>query len=841
MRKDDGKWPWRRRLLWTGAALALLLAVAWIVVSRMARSHLVAAAEKNLHLTLHADHIWYLPPLGIDVRGLLLTAPKENGPPVEVARADEVRVTLLEIPRSKGPVRLDRLLLKRPVASLVHNPSGWSLPGEVAPTQAQRESREIASKRPSDLFSIRQLSIEDGSITCRNETPNGGDTSRLDGIKLQATRQKSTSNYDISLTAGTTGTQLSGKGSFDLDSLLLKVDSMSARLDGRDLPGSILGDGTRLSGAASVEARGYFPLRQISKSSASGTIGIEQLEFAKASSAFPVRDGKLNLMVRISESPVGSASRIPMIVADVQALQTVVGGASLDLTSGSFTTTADGQSWQAHNIAGTVKAIEGEASGSDASSFVGRNGCRGSMRFVAAGTIPFRFANRDYPLDECDLHLIAYPRDMAFKPKKFGSPIEHINTGSAELRGSVVILKNLVASCGQDRLALSSARFVLHDRRRQIAIGNLRNQLRFEEIGGLIDFHAPQPVYPAAIAKVMEQLRPTGQFGVAPDSWYVFNLRHQDEPPKKPEYFIRMASQDATFEASKYRVKISNIRSNFLLTPKSIDVYQVNATAMQGSVSAQGQIKPAAPLHFSGNATLADIDCAELVRAFNLKQPRKGKINGKGFANLTFAGGAKTPEKTALQQLQVDAQCQIVGGDFYTLPVFTDVLDHVHHTEQVTLGQAAALVHVADEKVTFQDALVAAPAIGLQGSGTIGFDKSLDLHAVAMPLGDWRANLAQVRVPVLSDVAAEIVGAMQKVFGAAQGVLLYELRIDGTLTKPELHEIPAPAFTDGIALLFGQLVKNGGQQPLTNLLHPAVNIDAVRKEAEGASGRAGGK
>jgi hypothetical protein len=101
----------------------------------------------------------------------------------------------------------------------------------------------------------------------------------------------------------------------------------------------------------------------------------------------------------------------------------------------------------------------------------------------------------------------------------------------------------------------------------------------------------------------------------------------------------------------------------------------------------------------------------------------------------------------------------------------------------------------------------------VEGSGTIGFDKRLDLNIVAAPLGDWRDKLKATHVPVVSDVAGEVAGALQTLVNTATRGLLYEFRITGTAAHPDFATVPVPALTDTAAALFGGMLgeqKEGG-------------------------------
>src|SRR5205814_357600 len=82
---------------------------------------------------------------------------------------------------------------------------------------------------------------------------------------------------------------------------------------------------------------------------------------------------------------------------------------------------------------------------------------------------------------------------------------------------------------------------------------------------------------------------------------------------------------------------------------------------------------------------------------------------------------------------------------------------------------------------------------------------------LAAPLSDWRENMKRTNIPILSDVAGEIAGGVQKFVNAATRRLFYEFRASGTLSDPSIKAVPAPILTDNAALIFGKMLKDARQ------------------------------
>jgi hypothetical protein len=125
----------------------------------------------------------------------------------------------------------------------------------------------------------------------------------------------------------------------------------------------------------------------------------------------------------------------------------------------------------------------------------------------------------------------------------------------------------------------------------------------------------------------------------------------------------------------------------------------------------------------------------------------------------------------------------------------------------LTVGQAAGHFHVHDQKVELTDAALSAPVLGVQGAGKVTFDGNLDLRVVAAPLADWKDQMKRTRIPIVSDIAGEVLGALQNMVNTATQTLLYEFHVTGTTREPKIETIPTPVLTEGVAKIFGAMIK----------------------------------
>jgi hypothetical protein len=237
----------------------------------------------------------------------------------------------------------------------------------------------------------------------------------------------------------------------------------------------------------------------------------------------------------------------------------------------------------------------------------------------------------------------------------------------------------------------------------------------------------------------------------------------------------------------------------------------------------------------NGRIAIRDLDLAELARMLRPDNPSE-KLVGRGFLNVTFAGSTlKEAQLKPEVALTGRGEFEVIKGDFWTLPVLGEIAAAAAGkngrgggatsgpaNSLGTVGEAAGTFRFEAGKVVLENAAVSSPALGLIGSGSVGFaeDKSLDLRVVAAPLGDWRDRIKQTRSPIFSNVVGEVVGGVQRLLNTATSTLLYEFRVSGTLKQPKVETVPTPVLTDPAALLFGQMVDERQKRPLIDALRP---------------------
>jgi hypothetical protein len=221
------------------------------------------------------------------------------------------------------------------------------------------------------------------------------------------------------------------------------------------------------------------------------------------------------------------------------------------------------------------------------------------------------------------------------------------------------------------------------------------------------------------------------------------------------------------------------------------------------------------PVKYDGELRAQDVDVSLVANAFGwLKNDGTPKATGRAVAKLKFNG--EWPEKDKgdpLQSVVAHGRVYVKEGNFWSMPVLDGMVSEIKFAhDALTAGQAAAAFDLKDGKVNLTRAAINSSALGVQGTGTIdlrreGGGSEMDLRVVAAPLGDWRRKMRSTGIPLISNVAGDIVGGLQKIVNTATSQLLYEVRVTGPVGNPKISTVPAPLLTDSVASLFGVMMR----------------------------------
>ena len=262
-----------------------------------------------------------------------------------------------------------------------------------------------------------------------------------------------------------------------------------------------------------------------------------------------------------------------------------------------------------------------------------------------------------------------------------------------------------------------------------------------------------------------------------------------------------MDVRDAMFHAAAGELNFWNVQGDFL----------------DGTLNLRGNVNFNRPVKYKLDFSVADFDVEKLANS-PLIPGFVAKIAGLGNVNAHLSGTIPIDGTRASEQFKADGTARITGGRFGSSGWLTAIADRIGIArESLTTGDAAALIAIENRTVTFRRAAINTAALGLQGKGTITFDGDADLDIIAAPLGDWRKHVQNTNIPILSDVAGDIAGRLQRMVSATSH-LLYEFQVKGKLPSPQVRAVPAPALTKPTASVFAKMLEQAKSSDLLKSL-----------------------
>jgi hypothetical protein len=845
----------RRRRHRVLVGVLLLMVVAWFVVPQlfvpMIRAKLQGMIAGHLDAKLHIGRLMYAPPFGGRARDVRLigggSAGAENAG-TELLKVRKLDLKLARLPFREGPLVIQNITVHDPEVHLIRTADGrlvgmhklikpdsptaqatqpTSQPAATQPAELEIErpeeaAREAAMAKLSDMFELRHFGIKGGRIVYEDRTRPGVQPVVWKDLSvgMQTTpRSKAVYGYTLEAHNGDLA-KLKSRGLFDLDQLLLVLGSLHVEArtayseEESPLPAQVQRElrDHQVEGRVVLEADGRFPLREHRSSTFRAAI-----ELRDASGYAPRWDATLDrLSVRLGVERTDAAGPMRLRIESCEAAS---GDSSARIDKAELLLDQEVNTWSIADVSGRIELGRETAVLPKRSRPVLTNvGARGEVQFTLAASGKLDRETGQYVLNPEDLTLLAYPRNVSLQPPKFSAPLRNIGGGGSvrKERGSrVVVFQDLSFNYGGDPVILTSARLQL-----PANLNDLKRHTRVEEISGTIDFRRPGPRYPGKFGKVVDSLRPVGPFVIGRDSWFAVakvepDLRARADPASPPaarrsrkgDWFFSVSTDSGSFTLTEDRIPLTNLRGDATVSNMLVDVRRLEADVLGGKITGTLQVTPGGSRAFQGRAYLRGIDLDAVSKVYILPETKDAKLTGEGNLDVEFAGSRPPDGGSPLEALRAAGEFEILRGHFWTIPVLGEIVRRAGGDREMTVGEAAGIFEIADRKIILRSAAVASPAVGVQGSGTITLDKQLDLNVVAAPLGDWKDKLRQTNVPVLSDVVGEAAGALQTIVNAATSELLYEFRITGKTSSPQVATVPVPALSDTAAALFSGMLR----------------------------------
>ena len=810
----------RRRLRILAVLLTLVLAllIAEVVASRMIAQKLRRTVEAKLDAQLELGPLVYIPPYGAWAWNSRVTRDGN-----ELFSFSSVRLALAEFPLKDKPLIISQLHVHQPVLSLAR--------GRFDDIRKPPTKDDTVPRKLSGMLRLKHVRVTNGQVSYVDANRPGAPPTVWGNIALDIdTIQTSVSKYTFHLASRAAPlAEVAASGTIDVDDGLLDLQSSSMKLRAEpDPPRSPLPAALqqfirthRINGSVTVNASGRFPLRDPKQSSFSAGIGLvdatavlpdkhrQTIDHAQASLVAKMTPGG-PLVARIDRVAVGSRGRQVVVNEGLIEVNPQQGTWSVSDVDGEVSFTPPGGNVAAALAAPSALAVtrpttagSGAGGDDDQRPLIDKLELAGKGKFTAAVSGPFDFAGK--PAAEAIRHtVILYPRDASFRPKDFVRRIEGVGGGEVRFENGMLVFQELDGHYGEDLLRLRSAR---------VPIDGLPKLTRWQEISGTVIFHRPHRRYSPKLDKIIDPLNPNGPFLIA-GSWVVDKRDGNLTPEGKPKHTFDLivSSDTGSFMLTEKNILLERMRGDATVNNDGVELHELEAQVLEGTIQATGRwARDPDKIHssYEGELRVRDVDlalCEGRVRDVEPAKPLEGRVYVAASVRGGLAKGASKEEN--LRTVDAAGEIEIIKGSLFKMPVVKHVTEQVKGLKgAANVGDAAAEFEIEKGRLKLRNAAVSSPIVGLQGGGTLLLDGSeVDLRVVAAPLADWRDNLKATNIPVVSNVAGELAGGLQKMLNAATGALLYEFRVQGSLEKPQVVAVPTPVLTDTAAFVFERML-----------------------------------
>jgi hypothetical protein len=818
---------WGRWVIGVLVAVGILAVAGPPLIGRFLKSKLEWMVESHLNATLDIQSIRYLPPYTLKLDHADLVTPGPDGKPLSLFSVGHVELKLAEVPRRGKPLVIERVLIQQPEIHLIQTDDGlYGRTGLVKPRDRKPKTGEKPPPKVSEMLRLRHFTLEGGKVTYEDRRKT--DTVPLVWRDLNVdldTQPKSAAAYSYDFTANNNPVAtITSSGTFDVDELILTAPKvvLDVQTDGKDpqdspLPAPLqeLLNRFNVHGRVRFTASTNVPLKHADDATFNATIDLADARADHPKWPVPL-DG---LAARLQATRDVAGGPVSLSITGFRARS---GPTTLLLEGGLITVDPANRAWQLAKLGGTIIGDhDGATAPADTTNPVDQiaDGAPAPVPAVPAATGPSRpsklaGAIRKYeiggrveftaaahgdlprpgqPVPMPVYELVAYARRASFSLPFLDEPVRGINGGPIRVVANVVTVQNVAARYGYDRASLASVRVPLQD---------VRDRVRFEEIDLTMAFDRNTPRYPGIAQKGIDLLHPQGPVHVGGNVTLFTRAHHSP----RFDYALDVTSDDLSLAVTDYLLPIEHVQTNIRADPTQVIFRTFNAAALDGRLVATGTVATGGTLAYDVQGSAEGVD---LRKAWEIYKSKGGaavrdpdsRVSGKLFSNFRL-------QNTGLgtQNIKADGEFEILDAEFFGTPVLTAVARAAKVGDGAFVGsEAAGVFDVSDETVHLTHLAVGAPAVGVQGGGSVKFDGTLDLRLIVAPLNDWKDRLKQTGIPLIGNVA----GALQSAINTATRTLLYEFAVTGTIKEPKVTPVPVPVLTEGAARIFTSMLKPG--------------------------------
>ena len=774
-------------VLWT----ALRLSVAPVL-----GHELIAQVESQLHARLRVGGFSYHFPYGLTARNCELSLIEPGGKAHELLEVKELSVTLADLPLFGGPLIVEEITVSEPAVHIVRTAAGFA--GQSGLLRQDNQKSAAASKpssKLSDILRLHHVEIQDARIVYEDLTRPARPQTTWNGLDLVIdTSPRGPADYAFNIYAHNGKlVDMKASGTFNVDEFSTKLKDFAvdvrAGAQAQQLPPQLQAilQRYRVRGELKIAGSASAGL-EAGQNSCAATITLTD-----ASAYSPEADAALDdlhLTVNINGGAQATSLRLTHCSARAaNVIFNVNDGGVLEFDWVK-------QSWSLSKLVAVLGAaqdrIAGRATG------LRRFNPKGSIELTAALQGPI-----EAPMDWSKVkgEALIYPRRISIQPAGFGAPVSNIDGGPIRLSKGVLVIRDLQARYGTDQLLVSSVRVVLPQ--------GQTNAIRCSDLSGSLILRLGGPPLPGLAGPGAPQVQAAGE--------YVFSgrasiNRNSSGPPMDCDLFL--SCDKGRLAVASPRMDVSQIKFDIEAFADRVDLLELKCQTFGGTVTARGEIASQPPFAFVGTLFTKSLSLPQIVAAIQKPSANGLKLQGLVDIAATISGQAQPAGKSPADTLHSEGQLELLQGDLWDIPALQKIENSTDIARKaLTIGQAAALFRIANDKIELRDAAVSAPVLGVQGSGTIGFDGQLDLHVVAAPLADWKQKMRW-----LGGSAADFFGDAQKMLNKASSKLLYEFVVSGPASDPILRTVTVPVLRDKAAAAMKNMMQQSETDRPINIL-----------------------
>jgi hypothetical protein len=783
---------WRSIFVGIAIAAVVLFFVTPPLLRRIVQHRLQALASDKLNARLEIGSLDYRYPYGVDVRDAALVTQTPQGESLTLLEIPRLRLELAKLPFARGPLVIERLEIAEPSIHLIRTANGLVGSKTLVRENPQAESESEQRSKLSDILRLTRFVVHGGSITYEDRTAPGTVPVVWKDLNVDLNiKPESAGNYAYHLKVNNAPlATLEANGSANIDDLTLQLEKCALTVavdpDATEspLPAAIqrpLHD-WRARGQIALDLSAQVPLRHPADGVFQCDLGLSNASARVPGWQMPL--DKLLLKMEFSRGSQASASaRIDVLEADAQ-------GARLRIDDAVSTVDPATGAWQIKLANGHLDAPTSLSTlPADVREEIDKLHLTGSLDFALDASGP----SAGHDLTHCSGTLALHPRNLTLCPPGFFEPIGGLVDTTLTLADGTVLVQELRGASGDN---------LLYVRQAKVGLADWPRLVRITDAAGCLTF-GPARAYPPLIANDLAAVQPVGPYFF--DGDVAVDL---SQPRKTLDYHLTVHTNRGRITLGPSGVPLTDIDTMISLTPAGATVEKLNASLLEGSCSATGNVKFAAGFPYAAKLECRDVDLKELAGYLGQPGDQPTRLSGRAMLTADVSGVIPPSGTPAYQGLSGSGEFEIRHGDFWEIPVMKSIAG-AFSKDSLTVGEAAGQFVIGDHKIHFNRAVANSPLLGVEGSGDLGFDQTLNFKGVADPFGSWGERVGA------PGPLATILGTVQRTINVATSTALYQIVVTGTTSAPKTTAVPAPVVTHGVQSL---LSKARNQNPVGGLL-----------------------